>query len=265
MHTEIFGVKITLKKEKEILDELNKFLAKKDGRGYTIVTPNPEFLLLARKNTQFKDILNKADLAIADGTGIWYAAWYLRKPLPEIIHGVDLMEKLFSIAQKQERKVFCVLARGSLSSLTEIKNSLKEKFPRLQFECGETFSQHKMIGQIKFQQENVKDDECLIQKINYFRPDIVFVGLGQMCQEEWILFNRPRLLGVTIFMGIGGAFDFFTGKQKRAPIIVRALGFEWFWRLCKQPKRFFRIWNAFIVFIWLIVWSRFLRYNKNSN
>ncbi|MEA3272166.1 MAG: WecB/TagA/CpsF family glycosyltransferase, partial [Patescibacteria group bacterium] len=92
------------------------------------------------------------------------------------------------------------------------------------------------------------DRENLLAKINFARPDIIFVAFGHGKQEKWIAENLNKLPSVKIAMGIGGAFDFISGKAKRAPTIFQRAGLEWFWRLIKEPQRYKRIYNATIKF-----------------
>jgi len=80
------------------------------------------------------------------------------------------------------------------------------------------------------------------------QPDCIFVALGAPRQEEWIRDNISKYPTVKIAMGVGGSFDFISGRVRRAPIIFRNIGIEWLWRLAVQPWRARRIFNAVIFF-----------------
>lgn len=104
-----------------------------------------------------------------------------------------------------------------------------------------------------------EDEEEIIEKINAFSPTLLFVAFGAPAQELWIARNLPKLNTVKVAMGVGGAFDFISGKRKRAPKWMQKMGCEWLWRLVLEPRRFKRIWNAVIVFPWMV------RKSINSN
>ena len=92
-----------------------------------------------------------------------------------------------------------------------------------------------------------------IDTINKAKPDVLFVALGQVKQEKWIIKNLPKLPSVCLAMGVGGSFDYISKIIPRAPKFARILGLEWLVRLILQPKRIKRIWNAVAVFMWLVV------------
>ena len=92
------------------------------------------------------------------------------------------------------------------------------------------------------------DNRVIIEHINAVKPEILFVALGHGKQERWIFKNLEKLPSVKIAMGVGGAFDFFSGRIKRAPLIMQEAGLEWLWRLILEPSRYKRIWKAVIVF-----------------
>jgi len=89
----MLGVGLTNASEQEILEFIVTGLGKSVGK-YYIVTPNPEILVIADKDPQYKNILNGAKLALPDGIGVVMAAKLVGKPLKARIHGVDLMESL---------------------------------------------------------------------------------------------------------------------------------------------------------------------------
>lgn len=205
----------------EVLIKIRDFLS--DGIQRQIVTPNPEMLVLAQKDKEFKTILNKADLAIADGVGLVFASLLFGKKIKKRIQGVDLMEKILSIP---EGRVFLLGSRGSAEKLLK-------KYPRV----------------VDFSE----DLDNAADHINKSQANILFVALGAPRQEKWIDKNLPKLPTVKIAMGVGGAFDFLSGKIKRAPKFIRKMGFEWLWRLVLEPKRLPRILKAVIVFPFLVL------------
>jgi len=101
--------------------------------------------------------------------------------------------------------------------------------------------------------ESAELNNKLIQKINNARPDILFVAFGAPKQEVWIYENLKKMPTVKLAIGVGGSFDFISGKTRRAPLIFQKLGLEWLWRLILEPRRIKRIYNATVKFGWLIL------------
>lgn len=103
-------------------------------------------------------------------------------------------------------------------------------------------------------------DDDIMQKIELFRPDYLFVCLGAPLQEEWALANKDALsgCGVKLVVGAGGSVDFASGLIKRAPKFVQALGFESIFRLIQEPdrKRILRLIKSTRFFLYLFAKNR---------
>lgn len=237
MKVNILGVLINNSKKSEVIGAVEKFLS--DNNQHYIVTPNPEMVVAAQKDKEFIEILNKADLAVPDGFGLLLASRYLRRPIPERIPGVDLMLGICGIAEQKKCSVFLLGAKEGLAKPEETARALVKKFPGL-----------KISGGVLAKGEG---SERLIQEINNEKPEILFVALGAGKQEKFIFNNLNKLPSVKIAMGVGGAFDFISGKIRRAPHLLRKIGLEWLWRLFMQPWRWKRILTATIKFSWLVI------------
>lgn len=266
----ILGVNFDNLTEKEALNEVGNwlqnegFLNKIFKKQYTIVTPNPEFLIEANKNPEFFKVLNKADLSIPDGIGILWASkfdkitdpqdsklkkfskWlislgmglfnrsYLKTELKERITGVDFMQRLCSLAESKGSKVFLLGAGEGVAELTAEK--LQKKYPNL------------LIAGTFAGSPKEKDESEIIEILNVFKPEILFVAYGAPAQELWIDRNLKKVSSIKVAMGVGGAFDFISGTSKRAPEKMQKLGLEWLYRLYHQPSRIKRIFNAIVRF-----------------
>lgn len=236
----ILGVNISTLRKEEIFKKIEKFLT--DGQQHQIVTANPEFLLEARKDEEFFYILNNADLAISDGIGLKFAGWLLGKNI-ERIAGADLILDLLKIAQEKNLKVAVINWSGGLSCAHEIKSAIEKKYHGLEVYAEDTDKEWS-----KFNPE----------KINVFKPDIIFCALGAPWQDKFIYHNLEKMPSAKLGIGVGGGLDYLTGKALRAPLIMRLLGLEWLWRLIRQPKRAKRIYNAVIIFLWAFLKWRFI-------
>jgi len=222
---EILGVKVDNMELKEVLKTIDSFLS--DGKQHYITTPNPEIIVLAQKDEYYKKILNEADLAIADGVGIIFAGKIIGQKIKERISGVDLAEV---ILKQSDSRIFLLGAKNRATEIISRKYSSVVGFS-----------------------EDVND---AIKVINESKPEILFVALGAPKQEKWIYENLKNIPSVSIAIGVGGAFDFISGKVLRAPKFLRASGLEWLWRLIIQPRRIKRIYAAVVKFMILVLKSK---------
>jgi len=200
----------------------------RDKRGkHIVVTVNSEFIMLAKKNPKFGQILKNADLSVADGVGVVIAKLIFGGKVNERVTGVDLIEKLCKESAKKAIRVgFLGGFRGVAQKLSERQQI---KYPGLKIVLAQ--SGNPTIGQ----------DLRLISNIGRVgRVDILFVAYGMGQQEFWIERNRKRL-DIGVFIGVGGAFDYLSGTKLRAPKIVQNSGLEWLWRLVWEPKRVWRM------------------------
>ena len=131
----ILGINISTLNKKNVLEKIEQFL--NDGKQHQIVTPNPEFILNARKDEEFFYILNKADLAIPDGVGLKFASWAMGKNLYRYT-GADIVKDILKIAEDKNLKVGIVNWSKGLSKSEDIKKTLNKKYPKLQFIIKET-------------------------------------------------------------------------------------------------------------------------------
>jgi len=241
---EVLGVKIDNLTMEQTLRKIEGFLA--DGRQHYIVTPNPEFLVLAQKDGRFRRILNKADLAVPDGIGLVFASWFLGQPLKRRVAGTDLMEKICQRAAFQGWSIFLLGDRED-GLVEETANQLKKRYPGLRIE-GRTFEGRPPRASLKGRPSKGRP---------FDESAILFLASGAPKQEKWIAQNLAKLPSIKLAMGVGGAFNFISGRVRRAPRFLRIIGLEWLWRLGCQPWRIKRIFRAVIIFPWLVVRSRF--------
>ena len=224
---EILGVRIDNLTMNEVLHKIQDFL--RDGRQHYIVTVNPEFIVKAQKDREFCEILNNADLAIADGIGVIWASRIGGKPLKERVAGADLVKSL-----KFKVKSFRVFLLGGYG----VAEKIASEWPAV----------------VGFSEETESME--LFAQINQCQPGILLVALGAPKQEKWIAENLRKLPSVKVAIGVGGAFDMISGKIKRAPRFMQEMRLEWFWRLIKEPRRLPRIFNAIVFFPWLVLKSK---------
>lgn len=220
----IMGVGFDPVSPKQALDRVSLFLREEKTR--MVVTPNPEMLTEAQNNKELSQALNNADLVLADGIGVIYAAKILGEPLNERVTGVDLMGDILNLLAKTGKSYYLFGAKEGYADKAAENIAQKYKGAR----CAGV--QHGYFSE--------KEESKIIDQINDARPDVIFVGLGSPRQEIWAEKNR-RFLNTKLIMCIGGAIDVFSGKVQRAPKWVSKIGFEWLYRAIKQPTRFKRL------------------------
>ena len=253
---EILGVKIDNLSLQEVLEKVGNFLESKNK--YFIVTANPEFLVAAKKDKNFKDILNYADIAVADGVGLVYAAKFLGHKLQRIT-GVDLFGFLCELAEKTDTPVYLLGAGEGVAQQTA--EVLKQNFPNLKIVGAESGGLILSNGETQTANGNAE----IINRINLAKPKILFVALGQVKQEKWIFKHLDQLSSVKVAVGVGGTFDFVAGTVARAPELMRNLGLEWLYRLIQEPGRAKRIFNATVIFSFSVLKNKVINKIKKTN
>ncbi len=238
----ILGVPIDNISREETLDCVCIFLD--EPKFHRIATVNPEFLLLAEKDPAFRQSLLNADLRIADGFGIVIAG-LLRGERITRFPGADLMEEILRIANEKHLSVFLAIRKDGLSSYEEVRSAILKKYPNI------------LIGGENMDVYHVSSIKYQVYEIHNTKYDILFCNFGAPTQELFLsdLKNNPG--NIRLAMGVGGSFDYLTGKVRRAPQWLRMIGLEWLWRLILQPNRWKRIWNAAVVFPVKVVLMKF--------
>jgi N-acetylglucosaminyldiphosphoundecaprenol N-acetyl-beta-D-mannosaminyltransferase len=231
----ILGIKIDDVTSEEALARIEQFVA--DGRPHLVTTVNPEFIVAAQTDVAFAQILNQADLNLADGQGLLWAARLLGGSLRERVTGVDTLVKLAELSAKKGYAIYLLgAAEGVAEAAAEV---LRNRFPGLR------------VAGTYAGSPAPEEDEGIVERIRRADPQLLFVAYGAPRQEQWIVRNMRRLQ-VPVSMGVGGALDFISGKSSRAPAWVRRLGLEWLHRLAHEPWRWRRM-TALPRFCWMVL------------
>ena len=244
---QILGVRIDELTKQQVLEKTRSFLM--SSQSHKIFTPNPEMLVDAQHDSDFKAVLNDGDLNLCDGFGLWLATG--RRA--ERIAGVDFMLELCALAEKEGKSVY-LLGSWSDEVVKKTAQVLQEKFPCLRIVGHNVGVKIERSKDCKITYDTDKNEEIMYDIITK-APDILFVAFGHLKQEKWIDKNLRDLPSVKIAMGVGGAFDFISGHVKRAPRFMRKMGLEWMWRLVREPWRVGRILKATLSFSWVLLRS----------
>ncbi|MCQ6278674.1 WecB/TagA/CpsF family glycosyltransferase [Bacillus sp. EB600] len=191
-----------------------------------IVTANPEIVMYAEKDEEYKKCVDQADYVIADGTGVILGSKILGTSLPERIAGFDLMCSLLEIGSREGWSAYFLGAKEEV--VTKALANVKDIY------SGLTIAGYHN-GYFKD-----SDSDSIVDEIIMKSPDLIFVALGFPRQEMWICENS-KVFKKGLFMGVGGSFDVLAGTVKRAPVFWQKMNLEWFYRLIQEPKRWRRM------------------------
>ncbi len=197
-----------------------------------MVTPNSEIVQCCIEDENMYPVINSAQLIIPDGIGVVYASRVLGTPLKQKVAGVEMAALIAEYAAKKGYGLY--LFGGGKATETEpcvaqiAAHKLCEKYPGL------------VISGVRDGYFTDADNDDIVEQINNSGAKILFVCLGAPKQEKWIYNNREKLK-VSFAAGLGGSIDVFADRVKRAPDFFVKANLEWFYRLCKEPKRFWRM------------------------
>ena len=194
------------------------------GGAHYAVTPNPEIVEACRRDRAVMDAVNGADLVLADGIGVIYGARILGTPLPGRVTGISFAQGLMAEMAKSGEGLFLLGAKPGYAQ--QAAENLCRQYPGLN-----------IVGT---NDGYFKDDGPVVEKIRASGARAVFVCLGAPKQELWMVKNGAET-GAGLLVGLGGCLDVFSGNVKRAPVLFQRLGLEWFYRLCKEPRRIGRM------------------------
>jgi N-acetylglucosaminyldiphosphoundecaprenol N-acetyl-beta-D-mannosaminyltransferase len=191
------------------------------GGHHLVATVNPEFVMRAQSDPEFARVLDSADLSLPDGWGVVWAARRNGCNIPGPVTGVDLIPQLAELCAHRGWRLFLLGAGAGVAA--ELAASLKAELPNLDVDL--------YTGSA-----DMAADEETVQRIADFRPHVLLVAFGAPKQELWI--DRvARRIEVPVSIGVGGSFDYLTGRVPRAPGWMRRARLEWAFRLVRQPWR----------------------------
>lgn len=191
------------------------------GGPHLVATVNPEFIMRARREPEFARVLESADLCLADGTGVVWAARRQGCSIGSPVTGTDLVPPLAALCAKRGFRLFLLGAKPGVAA--ELASRLQTQHPEL------------AVAAHAGSPDPSGDDETLTL-IRAHGAQVLLVAFGAPRQELWIARSKDRL-GIAVAIGVGGAFDYLTGRVPRAPMWMRRAGLEWLYRLVRQPWR----------------------------
>ena len=208
------------------------------GEKVRIGVVNAAKLVAMQRNQLLRDDVTSSDLVLADGISVVWASRILGEPLPERIAGIDLMFRLFELANRKQLRVFCLGAEEAISVIVE--QNLRRDYPDLV-----------LAGR---RNGYFSDDEAaeVAEEIANCRPHILLVAMTSPRKENF-MGRWDDMMDIPVVHGVGGSFDVYAGKVERAPEIWQRSGLEWLYRVKQEPGR---LWKRYAttnsVFCWLV-------------
>ncbi len=255
----IFGVRINNLNKSELKQQLFDFLS--SDKYNWIATINAEILVHAHNSHPYTEVLNKSNLNLIDGSGPQYMSW-LKFFTTKVYRypGVDLVNDVLEIANEKKLKILFFGGeqfKNNTSTAEKTAEIFRNKYPNINIIVEQG-------GQVSIENNKIKLEQGIIEKLENINPDIVLTALSNPYQEQFVSELQNYLPNTKLAIGIGGSFNTISGYLARAPKIFQRLGLEWLWRLILEPKRIIRIIRAVIIFPGLFIWRLFIpRYRPN--
>ena len=235
----VFGYPVNVLKFKKAASLILRYM--KNRQGMQVITINPEMIEKADKTPKLAEIIRKAELVVPDSVGVILALDSMNIVKVDKITGIDLSERLL---KKSAKKGYKVAFLGGTEEINKrLNEEVKKEFPNLNV----VFSHHGFF----------KDEELgsLINKLKEADPHLLLVGMGSPKQEIFIDNIRAHL-DKTVMIGVGGSIDIWAKRIRRAPVLLRFFGLEWFYRLITQPKRIRRMFPTLPKFLFRVLFDR---------
>lgn len=201
-------------------------------RPHHLVTVNVDFLKQAQADPAYRHLLNTADLCLADGMPLVWAARLQGAPLPERITGMDLLLGCAALSAAEGHRLYLLGAAPGVAQAAAA--ALRRRCPGVVI-CG--------TDAPPFGAWSPEEERAIVARIQAAQPDMLFVAFGAPRQEVFIRAHLAEF-GVPVCVGIGGVLNFLAGRVRRAPAWMQDLGLEWLHRLVQEPGR---LWRRYLV------------------
>lgn len=238
--------------------------------GYTIYADNLESLpkkknlcvntinqysyCIAEQDRKFKEVLKDSDILLPDGIGILVAAGFLNGERIKKIAGFDVHDFLLKKMDKENGS--CFYLGSSETTLKKIHERVAKDFPSIRV------GSYSPPFKTTFSKE---DSKLMLESVNKFQPEVLFVGMTAPKQEKWTHANK-KSLDVGIICSIGAVFDFYAGTIERPGKFWRNSGLEWLGRLFKEPKRMYKRYIYYgLVFLYYLIIEKIFRFERRKS
>jgi N-acetylglucosaminyldiphosphoundecaprenol N-acetyl-beta-D-mannosaminyltransferase len=239
----VLGIRIGPHSLEDLVGSVEHALASNHGP-FVFACANPHSLVMARRDGVFRTALASASVVVADGIGCLLAGAVAGVSVGPRITGCDFFESVMATLNKRAGRAYFFGASRQTIAMLQLR--VRRDFPKV------TIATHSPPFGTWSSEENL----AMVEDIRGFRPDVLWVGMTAPKQEKWVSENIDRL-AVPVVASVGAVFDFYAGTTRRAPKWICDLGFEWLYRLPREPRRLWK--RTFVsapMFLWLVLLER---------
>ncbi|HEY3331359.1 MAG TPA: WecB/TagA/CpsF family glycosyltransferase [Capsulimonadaceae bacterium] len=221
---QLLGLSVDRLNMDEALATINGYIAQ--GTPHHVVTADASMVVIAREDADLSAIVQRADLITPDGAGLVWASKLLGTPIVDRVSGVDLVARLCEVSAKTGIKLYFLGAAPGVAD--DAAANLRIKYPGANI----VGTRHGYYG--------ADEEPTVVAGIREMAPDVLLVAFGIPKQEKFITKHRDAMQ-VPVSIGIGGSFDVYSGRVKRAPLWMQRAGLEWLFRLAQNPKKISKV------------------------
>jgi N-acetylglucosaminyldiphosphoundecaprenol N-acetyl-beta-D-mannosaminyltransferase len=237
----ILGVHVSAINMDQALEAVNHWVVNRESH-YVCVTP-AHVIMDCYWDPQLRPILNNSGLTTPDGmSAVWLLKWHGFRHVSRVC-GTDLMREVFRISESKGWRHF--LYGGAPGVADILAAQLQSRFPKIHI--AGTYSP-------PFRRLTEDEDRAVVERINASRADIVWVGISSPRQDTWMAQHLGKI-NAPVMIGVGAAFDFLSGRKRQAPRWVQRAGMEWLFRLASEPRRLWRRYAQYPLFIALVIFQ----------
>lgn len=233
---DFFGVPIVNTSMDEAIDWIQERATSSGGSPSRLAFVNPDCLNIAYTNDEYRAVLRDVERVLPDGIGIHVGCRLLGTSLEANVNGTDLFPRLCERFSSTGQSLYLLGSRPGVAEAAAA--AMQATYPGLR------------IAGARDGYFTEAEESSVIHRINASGASALLVGFGVPRQELWLARNRERL-ETPVQMGVGGLFDFYSGRIPRAPQWLRELGMEWSWRLAQEPGR---MWRRYLVGNWVFLY-----------
>ncbi|MCL1145194.1 exopolysaccharide biosynthesis polyprenyl glycosylphosphotransferase [Shewanella marinintestina] len=194
---------------------------------------NADCLNISTANENYRQCLQQSQRVFADGIGVRVACLSKNQALLDNLNGTDMFPRLCQLAAEQQLSIYMLGGQSNVASIAA--KNMQQRYPKLKI----VGCHHGYFNTDATSKENLQ----VIDAINHSEADILLVAMGAPKQEMWLAENKAKL-NCKVGIGVGGLFDFYAERVKRAPLWLRQMGLEWTYRLLQEPTR---MWQRYII------------------
>ncbi len=223
---EILGMPVDRLGMEDTLRLLEQFVA--EHKPHLVVTADASGIVQAQDDPEFQRLFREADLITPDSAGVIWAAKRKGKPITERVSGVELVDRICALSADKGYRIYFLGAAAGVAELAAEKMRLKHPG------CNIVGARHGFFPP--------DSDPIVAQEVAETKPDFLFVAMGIPRQEKFIKATES-IIQASVSMGVGGSFDVFSGRVKRAPKLFQTLRLEWLWRVVLNPTKISKVKN----------------------